>query len=70
MLRKVILFNFIRRDILPNDFILKRIFSTLCQKIFFTFIKKVWTPYFGLMHFPLDGELDFDLKNDFYWLKE
>ena len=30
----------------------------------------LWTPHFGLMRFPLDGELDFYLKNDFYWLFE
>ena len=30
----------------------------------------LWTPHFGSMRFPLDGELDFDLKDDFYWLKE
>ena len=24
---------------------------------------KVWTPHFGSMRFPLDGELDFYLKN-------
>ena len=27
-------------------------------------------PAFRLMRFPLDGELDFDLKNDFYWLRK
>ena len=27
-------------------------------------------PAFRLMHSPLDGELDFYLKNDFYWLFE
>ena len=27
-------------------------------------------PVFWLMRFPLDGELDFDLKNDLYWLFE
>ena len=26
----------------------------------------LWTPHFMLMRFPLDGELDFYLKNDFY----
>ena len=25
----------------------------------------VWTPHFGLMRFPLNGDLDFYLKNDF-----
>ena len=27
-------------------------------------------PAFRLMRFPLDGELDFNLKNNFYWLKK
>ena len=27
-------------------------------------------PAFRLMRFPFDGELDFNLKNDFYWLRK
>ena len=27
-------------------------------------------PAFRLMRFPLDGKLDFNLKNDFYWLRK
>ena len=41
-----------------------------------TFIKwynkmkeQVWTPHFGSMRFPLDGELEFLFENDFYLLK-
>ena len=30
---------------------------------------ELWTPYFGSIRFPLDGELDFDLKNDFLLVK-
>ena len=29
----------------------------------------LWTPHFGSMRFPLDGELSFYFKNDFYSLK-
>ena len=33
-------------------------------KISVTFPKTlVWTPHFGSVRFPLDGELDFNLKN-------
>ena len=30
----------------------------------------LWTPHFGSMRFPLDGELDFYLKNWFLLIKK
>ena len=30
------------------------------------FKEVLWTLHFGSMRFPLEGKLDFNLKNDFY----